>query len=430
MMKITTAKRGLVGEVTVPGDKSISHRALILGALAEGITEIENFLVAKDTLATLNCLKKFGVRIIRSNAKVKVFGTNQNFSEPQDILNAQNSGTTIRLLAGVAASFPFVTLFTGDRSLRQRPMKRVLEPLSQMGAKVLGRLGDEYAPFAIKGTTLTGRDFTLKKASAQVKSSLLLAGLNARGTTSVTEPELSRDHTERMLQSFGVKLKRDKNTVEITGGQKLHGQKVIVPGDFSSAAFFLVAALIVPESHLVIRNVGLNPTRTGLLTVLKEMGGKIKVLNLRENGGEPVGDLEVKSSSLKAVEVPPEIVPAMIDEFPILAVALAHAAGVSAVRGAEELRVKESDRIKSIVEEFRKMGAEIEELPDGFKITGGNKLFGTIVDSHHDHRIAMTLAVLGLTAKGATEILNAQAVSISYPEFFSQLQNLLKERSR
>lgn len=428
-MKISTAKKGLVGEVWVPGDKSISHRALILGALAEGVTEIENFLEAKDTLATLNCLKKFGVRITKGNLKVKVHGTNQEFTEPQDILNAQNSGTTMRLLAGVAASFPFVTIFTGDKSLLRRPMKRILEPLSQMGAKVFGRLGDEFAPFAVKGSSLSGRDFTLKKASAQVKSAILLAGLRASGTTTVTEPGLSRDHTERMLESFGVKLKRGNNTVELFGGQKLRGQKVIVPGDFSSAAFFLVAALIVPQSHLIIKNVGLNPTRTGLLTVLKEMGGDLKVLNYRENSGEPVGDIEVKSSVLRAVEVPPDMVPAMIDEFPILAAAMAHAQGASIVRGAEELRVKESDRIKSIVAEFSKMGVAIEELPDGFKIIGGKKLKGTVVDSHHDHRIAMTLAVLGLTASQTTEILNAKAVSISYPDFFLKLQNLLKERN-
>ncbi|GAV22306.1 3-phosphoshikimate 1-carboxyvinyltransferase [Carboxydothermus pertinax] len=425
-MKVTLAKSGLKGELTVPGDKSISHRALIFGALAEGITEIENFLVARDTLATLNCLKKYGVRISRSKNQVKVLGTAQNFSEPKDILNAENSGTTIRLLSGVAATFPFVSVFTGDKSLRQRPMKRVLEPLSQMGAKVLARAEGNYAPFAINGGKLVGRDFTLKKASAQVKSALILAGLRASGTTTVTEPNLSRDHTERMLEGFGVKIERSGQTIAIIGGQKLYGQKVVVPGDFSSAAFFIVAALIVPESHLLLKNVGLNPTRTGLLTVLKEMGAKINLLNLRETGGEPVGDIEVFTSPLKAVEVPPEIVPAMIDEFPILAAAMAHAEGVSVVRGAEELRIKESDRIKSIVGEFSKMGVMVEELPDGFKITGGRRPLGTIVDSHHDHRIAMTLGVLGLTAVGSTEILNAEAVAISYPDFFVQLTKLLE----
>ncbi|NYE58642.1 3-phosphoshikimate 1-carboxyvinyltransferase [Carboxydothermus ferrireducens] len=424
MKKITAARKGLKGQVTVPGDKSISHRALILGALAEGITEIENFLVAQDTLATLNCLEKYGVRIERRETFVRVFGTAQNFSEPQDILDAQNSGTTLRLLSGVAATFPFVSVFTGDASLRRRPMKRVLEPLTQMGARVLARGQGDYAPFAIKGGKLRGQDFILKKASAQVKSALLLAGLRAEGNTSVTEPQLSRDHTERMLVGFGAKIKREGLRVEISGGQKLSGQKVVVPGDFSTASFFIVAALIVPDSHLIIKNVGLNPTRTGLLTVLKEMGANIQILNFHENSGEPVGDLEVKYSPLKAVEVPPEIVPAMIDEFPILAVAMALAYGESKVRGAEELRVKESDRIKSIVSEFSKMGVAVKELPDGFIISGGNKILGTTVDSHHDHRIAMSLAVLGLTAAGTTEILNADAVAISYPEFFQQLTKL------
>ncbi|MEA5617787.1 3-phosphoshikimate 1-carboxyvinyltransferase [Cronbergia sp. UHCC 0137] len=419
----------LQGRIRVPGDKSISHRALMLGAIAQGETQIQGLLLGEDPRSTASCFQALGAEISELSTefvRVKGIGLG-NFLEPLDVLNAGNSGTTIRLMMGLLASHPgrFFTV-TGDDSLRSRPMSRVVKPLLQMGANIWGRKDNTLAPLAIQGQALQGIHYHSPIASAQVKSCILLAGLNTQGETTVTEPALSRDHSERMLRAFGAKLTVDPEThsVTVSGPAQLYGQTVIVPGDISSAAFWLVAGAIVPGSDLVIENVGVNPTRTGILEALEMMGADIQRENEREVAGEPVADLRVRSSQLKSCTIAGDIIPRLIDEVPILAVAAIFAQGKTIIRDAAELRVKESDRITVMVQQLNQMGANVTELPDGMEITGGTPLVGTDVDSYTDHRIAMSLAIAALNASGITTIHRAEAAAISYPNFTSTLTEI------
>ena len=416
----------LRGKIRVPGDKSISHRALMLGAIAEGETQIEGLLLGEDPRSTASCFRAMGATISELNTKhVTVQGIGLgNLQEPIDVLDAGNSGTTIRLMLGLLASQPdrFFTV-TGDGSLRSRPMSRVIKPLQQMGAQIWHRAGG-LAPLAIQGQILKPIHYHSPIASAQVKSCILLAGLMAEGQTTVTEPALSRDHGERMLRAFGAEISVDPETcsVTVTGQAKLRGQSVIVPGDISSAAFWMVAAAIVPGSDLTIENVGINPTRTGILEVLQAMEADITLLNQREVAGEPVADVRVRHSALKGCTIAGEIIPRLIDEIPILAVAATCAEGTTLIKDAAELRVKESDRLAVMAAQLTQMGANITEFPDGMEITGKTPLQGAEVDSYTDHRIAMSLAVAALTAQGSTVIQRAEAAAISYPDFVPTLE--------
>ncbi|MBD2305377.1 3-phosphoshikimate 1-carboxyvinyltransferase [Chroococcidiopsis sp. FACHB-1243] len=419
----------LRGCIRVPGDKSISHRALMLGALANGETQIQGLLLGEDPRSTASCFRAMGAEISELNTdlvRVKGIGLGQ-LEEPADVLDAGNSGTTIRLMLGILASHPerFFAV-TGDSSLRSRPMSRVVKPLQQMGAQIWGRKGNSLAPLAIQGQNLKPIHYQSPIASAQVKSCILLAGLMTEGKTTVTEPALSRDHSERMLQAFGAQLSVDPQThsVTVTGPAQLQGQQVVVPGDISSAAFWLVAGAIVPDSELVIENVGVNPTRTGILAALEMMGADIQLENQRVVAGEPVADLRVRSSDLKACTIAGDLIPRLIDEIPILAVAAVFASGTTIIRDAAELRVKESDRLAAMATELNRMGAKVTELPDGLEITGGTALRGTEVDSYTDHRIAMSLAIAALNASGATTISRAEAAAISYPDFIPTLQQV------
>jgi 3-phosphoshikimate 1-carboxyvinyltransferase len=420
----------LRGNIRVPGDKSISHRALMLGAIATGETVIEGLLLGEDPMSTAKCFRTMGAQISELNSDriiVKGMGLD-NLKEPGNVLNCGNSGTTIRLMLGLlAAHRDRFFIVNGDRSLRSRPMSRVVKPLEQMGANIWGRKDNSLAPLAVRGTKLKPIHYLSPIASAQVKSCVLLAGLMTEGKTTVTEPALSRDHSERMLQAFGAELEvYDKtNSVTITGFPELKGQKVVVPGDISSAAFWLVAGAIVPGSELTITNVGINPTRTGILEALEMMGAQITQENQRVVAGEPVADLKVEHSQLKACTLEGDIIPRLIDEIPILAVAAIFATGTTVIKDAAELRVKESDRLAVIAGELNKMGAKITELPDGLEIAGSATLNGTDVDSYTDHRIAMSLAIAALNATGTTTIHRAEAVAISYPNFNQTLQEII-----
>ncbi|MDI6631471.1 MAG: 3-phosphoshikimate 1-carboxyvinyltransferase [Bacillota bacterium] len=421
--------RSLKGTVAVPGDKSISHRALMLGAIATGETVVENFLEGEDCLATLACFRSMGVEITGPEAgRVVIRGCGlYGLSEPEDVLDAKNSGTTMRLLLGILAGQPFFSVLTGDSSLRRRPMGRVVRPLREMGARISGRGGGELAPLAVTGGELKPLAFTSPVASAQVKSAVLLAGLYAQGTTSVTEPALSRDHTERMLEYFGARVTRDGLTVAVDGNPVLKGAAIRVPGDISSAAFLMVAACIVPEAALTIKGVGLNPTRTGIIEVLREMGARMEITPAGEAGGEPYGDITVYSSELRGVEIGGALIPRLIDEIPVITVAAACACGKTVIRNAAELKVKESDRLKTMAAGLSCLGVPVEELPDGLIIYGGKRLSGAVVESYGDHRVAMALAVAGLTADGETVIKEADVVNVSFPDFVETLQRLSVE---
>jgi 3-phosphoshikimate 1-carboxyvinyltransferase len=421
----------LQGTLQIPGDKSISHRALMLGALAEGQTTIKGLLLGEDPRSTAACFTAMGADISALNTElvtVTGIGLGQ-LQEPVGVLDAGNSGTTMRLMLGILASHPdrFFTV-TGDESLRSRPMSRVVKPLAEMGAQIWGRKGNSLAPLAIRGQALQPIHYHSPIASAQVKSSVLLAGLMTYGRTTVTEPALSRDHSERMLRAFGAQIDVDPEThsATVTGYPTLKGQPVIVPGDISSAAFWLVAGAIVPGSELYIENVGVNPTRTGILVALELMGADITLENQREVAGEPVADLRVKHGKLTACEIGGDLIPRLIDEIPILAVAAVFATGTTIIKDAEELRVKESDRIQVMAAALTKMGAKVTELPDGLEITGSGSLVGAEVDSYTDHRIAMSLAIAAMMAKGVTKIDRAEAASISYPTFFDSLRSIIK----
>ena len=418
--------RSLAGEFIPPPDKSISHRAVILSCLAEGRSVVRNFLRAEDTESTMNAFRALGIGIEDEGHRLLINGKGlRGLSEPSDVIDCGNSGTTIRLVSGVLSGNPFFSVLSGDSSLRNRPMARVINPLSQMGARITARADNRYPPLAIKGGELMPLKYMMPVASAQVKSSLLLAGLYCEEETRITEPSKSRDHTERMLPALGADLKVEGLTVTIKGGREISSMEMEVPGDFSSAAFFIVAALLVPGSEIVVRNVGINPTRTGLLEVLAQMGAKVEIGNVRDVSGEPVADIYCRGRAhLKAVQLTGEIIPSLIDEFPVLCIAAASAEGFTTIRGASELRVKESDRIRAMATELRKMGVAVEEYPDGIGITGREKLTGAEVESHGDHRIAMAMTVAALTAEGSTVIQGASAVKISFPGFFDTIKRL------
>lgn len=419
-----TSSKGLRGTIEVPGDKSISHRAVMLGSIARGETVIRNFLTGEDCLATMDCFRKLGVSFEGpANGVVRVYGNGpEGLREPSGILDAANSGTTIRLISGILAGLPFFSVITGDESLKARPMGRVIRPLSDMGAVILGRKENTLAPLAIRGGNLKAIDFISPVASAQVKSSVLLAGLFAGGRTSVTEPYKSRDHTERMLEYMGADIKITGNRVEITGGARLEGRDITVPGDISSAAFFLVAASIVPGSDITIKNVGTNRTRSGILTALRKMGADIELFNTRRLNGEPVSDIRVRYAPLTGTEIGGSLIPELIDEIPVLAVAAATASGNTVIKDAAELKVKESNRISAIVNGLGKFGVDITELQDGFIIRPGSALRGAEINPGGDHRIAMALSVAGLVSEGVTVINNPECVNISFPGFFDVLK--------
>ncbi len=427
----TQPARSLQGVVQVPGDKSISHRALLFGAIAEGTTRITGLLPAEDPLSTAACLRAMGVTIsaIEAGQLVSVEGVGlDGLREPEDVLDCGNSGTTMRLMLGLLAGRDgrhFV--LTGDGSLRRRPMQRVGGPLAQMGALISGRSGGNLAPLAIQGQQLRGATIRTPVASAQVKSALVLAALTATGDTTVIEPVQSRDHSERMLRAFGAQLSvggPGLTEVTVTPGASLRGQDVIVPGDISSAAFWLVAGAITPGADLTVQNVGLNPSRTGVLDVLAQMGARIELLNGREVAGEPVGDLRVTHGPLQAFTIGADLIPRLVDEIPVLSVAACYAEGISRVSGAEELRVKETDRLAVMARQLGAMGARIEEFADGLTIEGGGALHGADVDSETDHRVAMSLAVAAQVAHGPTQLHRPEAAAVSYPGFWEDLERL------
>lgn len=416
-------KNSLKGVISVPGDKSISHRAVMIGSIAEGLTEVENFLVAKDTLSTVECMRKLGVDIKLEGNRVKVYGKGLYLSKSSEVLDVGNSGTTIRLLMGILAGQEFETILTGDDSIKRRPMGRVIVPLTLMGAKIEAREGN-FAPVKIRGGKLRGIEYKMPIASAQVKSSIMLASLYAEGRTVIEEPALSRNHTELMLQTFGARIEIDGKKIFCYPGSKLKGQKIIVPGDISSAAYFIVAANLLPNSEVVIKDVNVNPTRTGIIDVLKGMGGNVELINERYVNNEKIADIVVKSSKLKGIEIGGDLIPKLIDEIPVIAVAAVFAEGTTVIKNAEELKVKESNRIKSMTSELGKMGAKIFETEDGMIIEGTGFLRGAEVESYNDHRVAMSLWIAGLLAEGRTIIKKAECVDVSYPDFYKTFDML------
>ncbi|MDH4099389.1 MAG: 3-phosphoshikimate 1-carboxyvinyltransferase [Nitrospirota bacterium] len=418
--------KGLRGEITVPGDKSISHRSVMFGAISRGETRITGFLNGEDSLGTAKAFRLMGIGIDEvSPTELIVHGKGiDGLSEPTDVLDLGNSGTSMRLLTGLLAGQSFFSVLTGDQYLRKRPMGRVTDPLKTMGARIDGRDGGKLAPLAIHGSNLKGVHYVSPIASAQVKSAVLLAGLYAEGETSVSEPEKSRDHTERMLAGFGATVRIDGLKATVVGRPDLIGRPVAVPGDISSAAFFLVAASIVPGSELLIKNVGVNPTRTGIIDALRNMGADITLENMRDEAGEPVADLLVRSALLKGITLGGEIIPRMIDEVPVLAVAAALAEGETVIRDAKELRVKETDRIATMAAELRKVGVEVEELSDGMRIVGGKPISGAVCESHGDHRVAMSMLIAGLAAKGETTVNGTRWIETSFPGFEETLKRI------
>lgn len=414
----------LKGEVTVPGDKSISHRAVMFGSLAEGTTEVLNFLQGADCLSTIDCFRKMGISIENTPEHILIHGKGlHGLKAPESVLDTGNSGTTTRLISGILAAQPFKTTLTGDASIQKRPMRRIMEPLSMMGADITSINGNDCAPLCIKGAPLHGIHYRSKVASAQVKSAVLLAGLYADGITSVTEPTVSRNHSEIMLNYFGASVQTEGTTASVYPDPDLHGQKVCVPGDISSAAYFIAAGLLVPGAEVLIRNVGINPTRDGILKVAQAMGGNITCLNIR-NEGEPTADLLVKHSTLHGITIEGAIIPTLIDELPVINVMAACAEGTTVIRDAAELKVKESNRIDVMVEHLRAMGCDITGTDDGMIVNGGLPLHGAVIDSHMDHRIAMSFAIASLIADGDTEIKGGDIVTISYPDFYKDLQKL------
>jgi 3-phosphoshikimate 1-carboxyvinyltransferase len=418
--RIKPAKK-LAGTVQFPGDKSISHRYAMLAAIAEGASEIHYFSSSADCQSTLNCLKKLGVKIERKGDVVSIQGVGLGgLRAPTGRLDAGNSGSTMRMLAGILAGQPFRSVMVGDASLSRRPMKRVVEPLARMGARIRSGEGGT-PPLEIEGGTLHPIRYELPVPSAQVKSAILLAGLFAEGQTEVVEPVPTRDHTEIALEQMGAEVGRHQRMIAVRGKARLEGKKLYVPGDISSAAFFMAAGLLAPESNLVLQSVGLNPTRTAILDVLVSMGGRIKVMDLEMVNGELLGDLHVESSRLAGGEIPADAVPWLIDELPVLAVLGTQTEQGISFHGAAELRVKESDRIAAVAENLGRMGAEVEEFPDGLRVKGRQSLRGAEIASHDDHRIAMAFAVAGLVAQGTTVIRDSACVEISFPSFFAEL---------
>jgi 3-phosphoshikimate 1-carboxyvinyltransferase len=424
-MEIRTVQpgTGLRGEIFVPGDKSISHRSIMLASLAEGETTVHGFLHGEDNHATLNAFRTMGIAIEDLPGGVlRIEGRGlRGLAEPGDVLDCGNSGTTMRLMTGLLCGQRFFSVLTGDRYLRRRPMKRVVQPLAAMGGRIWGRGGGDLAPLAIQGGPLQAITYESPIASAQVKSALLLAGLYAEGVTTVREPYLSRDHSERMLTYFGADVRPFAGGVSMSGLPRLEGREVHVPGDISSAAFFMVAAMILPGSELLIRNVGVNPTRSGIIDILLSMGGDLELLQPRELSGEPVADILVRSSSLRGTEIGGAVVPRAIDEFPVVSVAAAFAEGTTVIRDARELRVKETDRIAAMATELVRLGARVEAREDGMVISGVEHLHGGTVASHGDHRIAMSMAVAALRADEPVSIEDTLCTATSFPGFWQML---------
>ena len=418
----------LKGILTVPGDKSISHRAVMFGSLARGTTRISHFLEGADCLSTISCFRKMGIEIDRNKDEILVHGRGlHGLTTPTEILDVGNSGTTTRLISGILAGQTFTSELDGDDSIRTRPMKRIMTPLASMGADITSRLDNGCAPLIIHGRPLHAAHYDSPVASAQVKSCVLLAGMYADGITSVTEPFLSRNHTEIMLNYFGAEITSEGTTASIRPEPVLEGRDIQVPGDISSAAYFIAAGLLTPGSEILLKNVGINPTRAGIIKVCMDMGADITLLN-ESTEGEPTADLLIRTSSLKGTTIEGSIIPTLIDEIPMIAVMAAFAEGTTIIRDAQELKVKESDRIAVMVDNLRRMGADIEGTDDGMIIHGGHPLHGEGIDSHLDHRIAMSFAVAGTICDGTVEILNGECVNISYPEFYHDLYSLDSSR--
>lgn len=419
-----TKQTGLRGVVHVPGDKSISHRAVMFGALARGTTSVTHFLEGADCLSTISCFQKMGIEIEKQDDKVLIHGKGlRGLNSPREILDAGNSGTTTRLIAGILAGQKFISELDGDASLRSRPMKRIMDPLNAMGADIRCRGENNCLPLRIVGHPLTAIHYTSPVASAQVKSCVLLAGMYADGVTSVTEPFLSRNHTEIMLRSFGADIRSEGTTVSIRPEPDLLAQDITVPGDISSAAFFIAAGLLTQDSEILLKNVGINPTRAGILKVCQDMGADITLLNA-DYSGEPAADILVRTSSLKGTVIQGADIPTLIDELPVIAVMAAFAGGTTVIRDAAELRVKESDRIAVMTDNLRRMGADVEETEDGMIIHGGRPLHGAVIDPRLDHRVAMSFAVAGTVCEGTMDILDGDCVRISYPDFYKDLYSL------
>ena len=423
---------GLKGEVAIPGDKSISHRCVMFGSISSGITEVTNFLPGADCRATIDCFRRMGIDIEHNETSVIVHGKGlRGLRAPQDILDVGNSGTTTRLICGILAGQPFDSKLSGDNSLNSRPMRRIMEPLTQMGANVSSVLRNDCAPLYIAPGQLHGIHYSSPVASAQVKSCLLLAGLYADGETSVTEPFLSRNHKELMLKEFGADVRSvyetggTKATASIRTCRQLYGQKISVPGDISSAAYFIAAGLLVPNSEILIKNVGINPTRAGILEVCQNMGADISLFNERKEGGEPIGDILVRTSNLHGTTIEGSLIPTLIDEIPVIAVMAAMAEGTTVIRDAAELKVKETNRIETVTDNLRAMGCDVEPTDDGMIIHGGKRLHGTTIHTLLDHRIAMAFSIAALVADGVTKILDSHCVDVSYPTFYDTFENLL-----
>lgn len=427
-MEFHKTEKPLRGEITIPGDKSISHRSVMFGAISQGTTEITNFLQGQDCLSTISCFRKMGIEIENTNERILVHGRGlHGLTAPTEVLDAGNSGTTTRLISGILAGQDFTSELTGDASIQKRPMDRIIRPLSMMDAMIESIKGNGCAPLRITGHALKGIHYQSPVASAQVKSSVLLAGLYADGKTSVTEPALSRNHTEIMLRSFGATITSEGTTASILPNPDLHGQKIEVPGDISSAAYFIVAALVVPGSEVLIKNCGINETRDGILRVCRAMGADITVLNAHTSGGEAVADLLVRyTPDLKGCMIEGDIIPTLIDEIPVIAVLAAFADGTTTIRNAEELKVKESNRLDIMVHHLGEMGCDITGTEDGMIINGGRTLHGAVLDSFLDHRIAMSFAIASLAAEGTVEIRRADCVNISYPAFYQDLARLCR----
>ena len=425
-MKLSNAKC-LQGEISVPGDKSISHRAVMFGSIAKGTTEITGFLNSADCNSTIACFSQMGIDISKQKNAVLVNGKGlHGLTAPSSVLDAGNSGTTVRLMSGILSAQSFSSTITGDSSICKRPMKRIMEPLSLMGADITSINQNDCAPLSINGSSLHGISYHTKTASAQVKSSILLAGLYADSKTSVTEPQISRNHSEIMLRAFGADLSVSDKTVSINPATELYAQKVAVPGDISSAAYFIAAGLITPNSEILIKNVGINETRDGIIRVVQSMGGNITLLNERTACGEKIADILVKSSSLKAVTIEGAIIPTLIDELPVIAVLAAYAKGTTVIKDAAELKVKECNRIDAVTRNLQSMGGDITPTDDGFIIRGGSSLHSSNIETCHDHRIAMSFAIADLIADGNNTYDYPECVCISYPSFYDDLRKLQK----
>lgn len=417
--------KGLSGSVAVPGDKSISHRSVMFGAISEGVTTVSNFLPGDDCLSTIACFRKLGVHIEEQEKELRITGTGfEGLMEPNEFLDVGNSGTTIRLMLGILAGTPFFASLQGDQSIGKRRMTRVTIPLREMGALIDGRKNGEYAPLAIRGGNLKPIHYQMPVASAQVKSSLLFAALQVDGESTIIEKTESRDHTERMIRHFGGEITKEKGVITVKGGQKFTGSHVHVPGDISSAAFFLVAGAIVPESEIILKNVGLNPTRTGIIDVMKSMGADLQLVASEKSAFEPYGDLLIKSSQLKGTIIEGDLIPRLIDEIPVIALLATQAEGTTIIKDAQELKVKETNRIDTVVNELKKLGAKIEATEDGMIIYGNSKLSGGTVSSHGDHRIGMMLSIAAAICQEEVYLENPGAISVSYPDFFTHLNKL------